>query len=145
MANNVTYERYGSTILYVLLHLTDDGCRMQKAMIKLENTNENNSLVRVLLGLSTPVYDSSLTLDSVAFFDSTLNASQREAVRFALSASEVAIIHGPPGTGKTFTCVELIRQLVKRGDRVLVCGPSNLSVGTFCNFESFTYRPLSIS
>ncbi len=113
MANNVTYER------------------MQTAMVKLEKGqgNENNSLVRVLMGLSKPSYDASMALPDITFYDSTLNSSQQEAVRFALSASEVAIIHGPPGTGKTFTCVELIRQLVKRGDRILVCGPSNLSVG----------------
>src|SRR5207237_1884234 len=58
----------------------------------------------------------------------TLNESQREAVRFALSASDAAAVHGPPGTGKTTTLVELIRQAVRRGDKVLVCAPSNLAV-----------------
>ena len=58
----------------------------------------------------------------------SLNESQREAVRFALSASDVAVIHGPPGTGKTTTLVELVRQAVRRGDKVLVCAPSNLAV-----------------
>ncbi len=60
--------------------------------------------------------------------DTGLNESQREAVRFALSASDVAVIHGPPGTGKTTTLVELVRQAVRRGDKVLVCAPSNLAV-----------------
>ncbi|KAG2007100.1 DNA helicase [Coprinopsis cinerea AmutBmut pab1-1] len=70
----------------------------------------------------------------VEFFDPNLNDSQKEAVRFCLAAPEVACIHGPPGTGKTHTLIELIRQLTKptpthpNGRRLLVCGASNLSV-----------------
>jgi superfamily I DNA and/or RNA helicase len=60
--------------------------------------------------------------------DSALNPSQQEAVRFALAAQDVAILHGPPGTGKTTAVVELIRQAIRRGDRVLACAPSNLAV-----------------
>jgi ATP-dependent RNA/DNA helicase IGHMBP2 len=47
-----------------------------------------------------------------------LDDSQREAVRFALAQPEVAVIHGPPGTGKTTTVVELILQAVKQGIKV---------------------------
>ena len=57
-----------------------------------------------------------------------LNASQQKAVEFALSAEDLAIIHGPPGTGKTTTVVELIRQAVANGERVLACAPSNTAV-----------------
>ncbi len=60
--------------------------------------------------------------------DAALDESQRAAVEFALSAADVAVIHGPPGTGKTTTLVELIRRAVRRGDKVLVCAPSNLAV-----------------
>jgi len=58
----------------------------------------------------------------------SLNESQRAAIQWALSAKDVALIHGPPGTGKTTTLVELIRQAVQRGDKVLACAPSNLTV-----------------
>jgi len=60
--------------------------------------------------------------------DLGLNASQREAVRWALAARDVAMIHGPPGTGKTTAVVELIRRAVQRGEKVLACAPSNLAV-----------------
>ena len=60
--------------------------------------------------------------------DKNLNESQKAAVNFALSAGDVAIIHGPPGTGKTTTLVELIRQIILRGERVLAVAPSNIAV-----------------
>ena len=59
---------------------------------------------------------------------SPLNASQREAIIHALGANDLAIIHGPPGTGKTTTVAELIRQAVAKGQRVLACAPSNTGV-----------------
>lgn len=61
-------------------------------------------------------------------FNTELNESQQAAIRFALSASDVAIIHGPPGTGKTTTIVELICQAISKGQKVLACAPSNTAV-----------------
>src|SRR5947208_2075916 len=81
-------------------------------------------LRRVLLGEGQPAFEPAPAADLGA----ALNPSQQEAVRFALAAQDLAIIHGPPGTGKTTTVVELIRQAVRRGDKVLVCAPSNLAV-----------------
>jgi ATP-dependent RNA/DNA helicase IGHMBP2 len=66
--------------------------------------------------------------DAIAWFDAALDASQRAAVGNALRAEHVALIHGPPGTGKTTAVVELIRQCVGRGERVLACAPSNVAV-----------------
>jgi superfamily I DNA and/or RNA helicase len=60
--------------------------------------------------------------------DDGLNESQRQAVAFALGAADVAVLHGPPGTGKTTAVVELIRRAVRRGEKVLACAPSNLAV-----------------
>jgi KaiC/GvpD/RAD55 family RecA-like ATPase len=57
-----------------------------------------------------------------------LNPSQREAIQFALSARDIAIIHGPPGTGKTTSVVAFIREAVVRGEKVLACAPSNTAV-----------------
>lgn len=48
------------------------------------------------------------------FFNPDLDDSQRQAVKFALCQREVAIVHGPPGTGKTTTVVEIITQGVKK-------------------------------
>ncbi len=61
-------------------------------------------------------------------FETDLNPSQQAAVNRALGAKDVAIIHGPPGTGKTTTVVELIIQCVRRGEKVLACAPSNTAV-----------------
>ena len=57
-----------------------------------------------------------------------LNPSQKQAIVHAVSANDFAIIHGPPGTGKTTTVAELIRQACERGDKVLACAPSNTGV-----------------
>jgi ATP-dependent RNA/DNA helicase IGHMBP2 len=64
-----------------------------------------------------------------AFYNDGLNDSQRDAIRFALNSKDVALILGPPGTGKTTTVVEAIKQIVtKRREKVLVCAPSNIAV-----------------
>lgn len=58
------------------------------------------------------------------FLNQDLDYSQRKAVDFAL-ANDLSIIHGPPGTGKTSTLVEIIRQAQANNLRTLVCGASN--------------------
>ena len=57
-----------------------------------------------------------------------LNPTQERAVNEVLWAKDVAIVHGPPGTGKTKTLVEAINQTLMRESQVLVCAQSNMAV-----------------
>ncbi|KAH8602786.1 P-loop containing nucleoside triphosphate hydrolase protein [Bisporella sp. PMI_857] len=113
LANDVTYKR------------------MNQTMERLQKMKEDgySSFVRVLFGLSsvTPAAEDD-SAGRVEWIDPSLNESQKDAIRFALESREVALIHGPPGTGKTHTLIELILQMLKKDLRVLVCGPSNISV-----------------
>jgi len=56
------------------------------------------------------------------------NAAQDEAVRRAVGADEFALVHGPPGTGKTYTLARIVRALVARDQRVLVSAFTNRAV-----------------
>ncbi|KAJ3117866.1 hypothetical protein HDU96_005243 [Phlyctochytrium bullatum] len=112
LGNEVTYKR----MLDVLTELER----------KYSATSPPSHLAAIL-GLASPSFTRDVELTA---FDPNLNDSQLEAVRLALKAQDLAIIHGPPGTGKTQTVIEVIRQLVARDQRVLVCGPSNTSVDT---------------
>ncbi|CVK89028.1 related to HCS1-DNA helicase A [Fusarium mangiferae] len=96
--------------------------RMNWAMEKLNKMQESeySSFIRVLFGLSSPSpvsedLSKDETVGNLEWFDPTLNDSQKNAIRFALLSREVALIHGPPG-------------MIKLGQRILVCGPSNISV-----------------
>ena len=62
------------------------------------------------------------------FSVSFLNASQNDALRLIDAAKDVAIVHGPPGTGKTTTLVQAIRHTLMKEKQVLVCSPSNTAV-----------------
>ncbi|KAL1601246.1 hypothetical protein SLS59_005399 [Nothophoma quercina] len=118
LANDVTYKRMNQTMT-----------RLQKF-----SDQEYTPFMRVLFGQGSPsplpsdLNDPSNPLHKLEFNDPSLNDSQKEAIRFALASQEVALIHGPPGTGKTHTLIELILQMLKQNLRLLVCGPSNISV-----------------
>ncbi|KAJ5683687.1 uncharacterized protein N7477_000032 [Penicillium maclennaniae] len=112
LANDVTYRRMRQT--------------MEK-MVKMTEADHTH-FMRVAFGHTTPLQPGHDMTGPIEFMDPTLNDSQKDAIRFALASKDVALIHGPPGTGKTHTLIELIMQLVQRKKRVLVCGPSNVSV-----------------
>lgn len=108
--------------------------RQRSALQKVAATDSGRlaALKRKLLGEEAPTSsESDIRRNagaSTLATDRLLDESQRAAVVHALAAKEVAVIHGPPGTGKTTAVVELIRQAVRRGERVLACAPSNLAV-----------------
>ncbi|KAE8224129.1 hypothetical protein CF319_g2930 [Tilletia indica] len=111
-------------------------------------------LITALLGLSDPTFISSSpssnlpTLPIDPPINANLNPSQLAAIDFALRSQPFSLLHGPPGTGKTTTLIELISQVVlpyhpsspsassdagaetanKRRKRVLVCAASNLAI-----------------
>jgi ATP-dependent RNA/DNA helicase IGHMBP2 len=112
------------------LNLSPDEKARQRQLAGMERarTAERDRLAemrRILLGESAPAFRDAVEWSPL---DAALDASQREAITLALSARDVAILHGPPGTGKTTAVVELIRQAVRRGQKVLACAPSNLAV-----------------
>ena len=83
------------------------------------------NLVRVLTGEKQPTFNENL--HKITF--PKLNASQNQALDIILSANELAIIHGPPGTGKTTTLVQAIKALIKQDNqKILVVAPSNTAV-----------------
>ena len=88
-----------------------------------EKTTEGR-LVRILTGQQRPGFT-----DGSPMLRSSLNPSQQAAVSRVLAAEDLAIVHGPPGTGKTTTLVQAIRELVARdGGPILVAAPSNTAV-----------------
>lgn len=66
-------------------------------------------------------------LSKNAYKNEKLNQSQNEAVNSIIETNDIALIHGPPGTGKTTTLIAAIQEMTKRGEKVLVCTPSNAS------------------
>ncbi|CCF57379.1 hypothetical protein KAFR_0C03880 [Kazachstania africana CBS 2517] len=103
--------------------------RMESTMRKLQEFDSipSNKIIQFLLNGAT--FIPRVSGDTIQFHNPNLNESQRDAIKFSID-NEISIIHGPPGTGKTYTIIEIIQQLVKRGERVLVCGPSNIAVDT---------------
>ncbi|KAM8939997.1 DNA-binding protein SMUBP-2 [Pelodytes ibericus] len=120
----------GSESTYRLLKLANDVTykRLKKALTTLAQcrTGPACNLIDVLFGSSEP--SAGAPSGTLEFCNQSLDDSQKEAVVFSLGQREVAIVHGPPGTGKTTTVVEIILQAVKQGQKILCCAPSNVAV-----------------
>ena len=86
---------------------------------------EEGRLIRILTGENKPTFQSI----SLPYTIPSLNSSQQSAVEKILSANELAIVHGPPGTGKTTTLAQAIKAIIKTEHKqVLVVAPSNTAV-----------------
>lgn len=110
------------------IDLTADEVTRQRMMAAIQTAMQSRGrlgqLRDILMGTREPEFGEPTELE----FRTTLNPSQKEAVSLALSARDLAVVHGPPGTGKTTTVVELIVQAIAKGDKVLACAPTNTAV-----------------
>ena len=96
-----------------------------KSAAGLADKREEGHLVQILTGSKKPNF---YTPEKVPHLP-TLNSAQKEAVTKILAANELAIVHGPPGTGKTTTLVQAIKALkAQDGGTLLVVAPSNAAV-----------------
>ncbi|MFI5136977.1 MAG: AAA domain-containing protein [Sphingobacteriales bacterium] len=96
-----------------------------KQAAKLRDEPAEGRLAQILTGKKAPVFHPITSPVPVT----GLNSSQQLAVDKIMSAQDLAIVHGPPGTGKTTTLVQAIRQMVRQNkEQVLVVAPSNTAV-----------------
>lgn len=97
---------------------------IQFAMEAVDTLTSNHPFVRSLLKGEKIKNDTNWTFTS----SNRLNESQNTAVQTILGDAMVSILHGPPGTGKTTTLVEAVRQLTLQGEKVIAVAPSNMAV-----------------
>ncbi|GAB2628335.1 AAA domain-containing protein [Belliella aquatica] len=93
-----------------------------KSVIKAEK-GRLGELKQILLGESLPTFSQKVYADT-----QELNPAQNQALRLINQCDDVAIIHGPPGTGKTTTLIAAIQNTLRTNRQVLVCAPSNAAV-----------------
>lgn len=93
------------------------------------HAKDDNALINVLIGNQGPSFNEQKQRNF-----SELNEIQQHAVNHILSANELAIVHGPPGTGKTTTIVTAIKALLEQTPgQILVTAPSNAAVDLLCD------------
>jgi ATP-dependent RNA/DNA helicase IGHMBP2 len=142
---NGTIKQSGKNKMKIIMHTDDlpDWCyegklginiqfddnsyiEMQKALDIVINARncKTAELREIIEGTSHPTFEK----EDDSILIPQLNLSQNRAIRHALAAKDIAVIHGPPGTGKTTTLVHAIRLAVQTEKQVLVCAPTNTAV-----------------
>lgn len=113
-------------VLGVQLYFDETSYRLMFEALKQVISAKNNRLAELcdIFHGTQPV--STFSFQPVRF--PWLNRTQEEAVNKVLHAKDVAIVHGPPGTGKTTTLVEAVYETLHRENQVLVCAQSNMAV-----------------
>jgi predicted DNA helicase len=110
----------------VRIDLFANDITFRRQIENLENLKESGRLaLKYSLGGLEPFPSKKVNFSPI---DKNLNPSQKLAVSFSLGTQDFFLIQGPFGTGKTRTLAEVVLQLVKRGERVLVCAESNVAV-----------------
>lgn len=106
----------------------DNSYDEMEAALKTANTlsqKSDNRLIKILTGEKAPTFRPDVSEPYLP----QLNPSQVAAVTRILSANELAVVHGPPGTGKTTTLVQAIKAILRQGSqKLLVVAPSNTAV-----------------
>ena len=108
--------------------------RMKEALQNFEEAKGKTAKIRSLfLGKGSPEFSE---IEEPQFMNKDLDKSQKEAVINSLKAEDLFLIHGPPGTGKTTTIIEVIEQHLKKGAKVLATADSNVAVDNLVEFLS---------
>ncbi|MBR6063953.1 MAG: AAA family ATPase [Bacteroidales bacterium] len=107
--------------------------QLQKEAISTFIKNKGASFYDDMMNGSLPIPVITDEINSIVFFDkklqdASMDNSQPTAVKKALGNKKLVLIQGPPGTGKTTVIVEIVRQLVKQGKKVLVCSQAHAAV-----------------
>lgn len=111
----------------VRLDLFANDIVFQRMETALDIVGKREEWIDVLLGREAPAFDLQAP-EHIQWRNPHLNYSQKEAVVKGLQARQAFMLHGPPGTGKTTTLVELIGQEIERGSFVLATADSNVAV-----------------
>ncbi len=120
--NDITFKRMGENL---------ENIRHTKGRAR--------ELRNIVLNLKSP---NAFKREDFEAFNKKLNFSQKEAVSFSLGSRDLFLIHGPPGTGKTSTLIEIILQEVKRGRKVLATADSNTAVDNM--LKRLSYEDINI-